>query len=466
MEVSSFLYVGVDPDTGDPSSIKVFEENDFISSSRLPDQVRNVVDYTTEQSGTFGAGSLDSAVSGRWESAYEEVRDTSADLRQASATLNTASGNWQNTYEEVRDTSADLRDVSSAVTDNSGFWQDTYNDIRDPSAYITSAINTRFTYVDANGDASTAYVSGYGPGDTRDPQENIQRNYFPIFSEALSRFIYKKLPLQSAGGTGDPIELAGDGPVLEIDSGNQTMSFVNGDGGNSLIIDTSSGYLSGTTDFDISGIRRLSVATIDSNTTSAVNLTVEDELDVQSDANVFLPRGYRATSQDRFAVNGSGIGSGADNLYVINGAGPFIYYETSTNGSIRNGINELGLGATPGYTISSIADSYLSGTISGFYDNSAYCRTVVSSTGVYEIQAMLNVSSVSEIDVVYYVEIDDTPDMTLADTIVGISAPHYRLAKLQKIKFLTAGQEIKITIYAGAQHIIGSGSNLLIRRIG
>lgn len=418
-EISQLVYFGFNSD-GD-TGLSAMGGSDNILSSILPPNVRSSVEYTI---------------------------DSSSDINNRIDTV-----------------SANLDTFSGSIDPSTSLWNSTYEDIRDPSAYITSTINTRFTYVDGNGDASTAYVSGYGPGDTRDPQENIQRNYIPIFSESLNRFIYKKLPLQSAGGTGDPIELGANGPTIQIDTNNQTMSFVDGGGGQSLLIDTSGGYLSGTTDFDISGIRRLSVATVDSNTLSAVNLTVEDTLTLEEDVLAITPRGYRSTSKDRFAVNGSGIGSGADNLYVINGAGPFIYYETSANGSVRTGANELGLGATPGYTVSSTPDSYLSGTIPAFYDNSAYFRTVVSSTGVYEIQAMLNVSATSEIDVIYQLKIDNVADMTLVDTLVGITSPHYMLSKLQKVKFLNAGQEIRITLTGSATHLLGAGSNLLIRRI-
>ena len=216
----------------------------------------------------------------------------------------------------------------------------------------------------------------------------------------------------------------------------------------------------------MSSLRLIKAGTGDFNTASAGTQVVETELNVPGAALSLLDRGYRATTEDRFAVDGSGIGSDADNVYVVNGAGPFIYYETSTNGSVRNGANELGLGATPGHTVSSTPDSHLSGTIASFYDNSAYYRTVVSSTGVYEIQSMLVLSSVSEIDVVYNIKIDNVAIANLADTVVGISAPHFRTTKIQAVKFLNAGQEIRIGLTAAAQHILGAGSNLLIRRIG
>jgi hypothetical protein len=243
------------------------------------------------------------------------------------------------------------------------------------------------------------------------------------------------------------------GGVLDVDTTNGTIKFKDPtDGQSSVIIETTENYLSSTTNFDMSGF--------------ISNLTVESAMTAQDGVLPMLPRGYIAKTDDRFAVDGSGIGSGANNLYVTNGAGPFIYYETSTNGSVRNGANEFGLGAVPTYTVSSTPDSYLSGTIPAFYEQDTYCRTIVSSTGVYEIQSMLNLSATSEIDVIYNIKIDNVAIANLADTIVGIAAPHFRVVKLQAVKFLTAGQEIRVSLTAGANHLIGSGSNLLIKRIG
>lgn len=423
-------------------------------SSTLDTSVGNLRSSIAANTGLIAINTSQLTVSGPyWNKTYEEVRDTSADLRSASSTLNDSSGNWQNTYDEVRDTSADLRDVSSLVNDNSGAWA------------VTSGIASGFGFIPdgPTKTLSSVEISGFGAGDVSGV--TVFDGAIPVYSSALGRFNYLPDLAKPGGGYGarwDPT--VGAGGTIEI-SQDGTFVFTSPDGQSSVMIDTSGNYLSGTATFDMSGIRRLVAATVDSNTLSAVNLTVEDTLTLEEDVLAITPRGYRATSKDRFAVNGSSIGSGADNLYVTNGAGPFIYYETSTNGSVRTGSNELGLGATPGYTVSSTPDSYLSGTIPAFYDNSAYFRTVVSSTGVYEIQAMLNVSSTSEIDVTYQLKIDNVADMTLVDTLVGITSPHYMLSKLQKVKFLNAGQEIRITLIGSAAHLLGAGSNLLIRRI-
>ena len=276
-------------------------------------------------------------------------------------------------------------------------------------------------------------------------------NYLPYIAEPAGGFV-------AVGENEPPGQI-----IMTADGGFQ---FTNDSGTPQLLIDTQEGFLSGTGSFDLSSLRSVAAGTGDFTTASAETQVVESELKVRGAAFSQLDRGYKATSTDRFAVNGSGIGTGAGDIYVVNGGAPFIYYETSTNGSVRNGANELGLGATPMYTISSTPDSYLSGTIDAFYDNSAYARTVVSSTGVYEIQAMINVSSLGEIDVVYGVQIDGVDIAQTGDTVVGLSAPHYMLSKLQFVKFLNVGQEIKVTLTAAAQHIIGKGSNLLIRRIG
>jgi hypothetical protein len=254
------------------------------------------------------------------------------------------------------------------------------------------------------------------------------------------------------------------GGVLDVDTTNGTIKFKDPtDGQSSVIIETTENYLSSTTNFDVSGLGTIEAGTADLNAADISNLTVESAMTAQDGVLPMLPRGYIAKTDDRFAVDGSGIGSGANNLYVTNGAGPFIYYETSTNGSVRNGANEFGLGAVPTYTVSSTPDSYLSGTIPAFYEQDTYCRTIVSSTGVYEIQSMLNLSATSEIDIIYNIKVDIA---NLADTVVGVAAPHFRIVKLQAVKFLTAGQEIRVSLTAGANHLIGSGSNLLIKRIG
>lgn len=257
------------------------------------------------------------------------------------------------------------------------------------------------------------------------------------------------------------------GGVLDVDSTNGTIKFKDPtDGQSSVIIETTENYLSSTNNFDMSGLRSIEVGTADINTADISDLTVESAMTAQDGVLPILPRGYIAKTDDRFAVDGSGIGSGANNIYVTNGAGPFIYYETSTNGSVRSGANEFGLGAVPTHTVSSTPDSYLSGTIPAFYEQGTYCRTTVSSTGVYEIQSMLNLSATSEIDIIYNIKIDNVAIANLADTIVGVAAPHFRVVKLQAVKFLTAGQEIRVSLTALANHLIGAGSNLLIKRIG
>ena len=79
---------------------------------------------------------------------------------------------------------------------------------------------------------------------------------------------------------------------------------------------------------------------------------------------------------------------------------------------------------------------------------------------------MLNLSATSEIDIIYNIKIDNVAIANLADTVVGVAAPHFRVIKLQAVKFLTAGQEIRVSLTALANHLIGAGSNLLIKRIG
>jgi hypothetical protein len=339
-------------------------------------------------------------------------------------------------------------------------------DLREAVDTPTSSIASGFGFVP---DAPTktldsVAISGFGDGDPSGV--SVFDGAIPVYSEDLGRFNYIKSISQPDGGFG--VRYAGSvsqDATITISPGGK-FEFNDPLGDAQLVIDTQQSFLSGTASFDMSSLRTIKAGTGDFNTASAGTQVVETQLNVPGAALSLLDRGYRATTEDRFAVDGSGIGSDADNVYVVNGAGPFIYYETSTDGSVRNGANELGLGATPGHTVSSTPDSHLSGTIPAFYEQGTYYRTTVSSTGVYEIQSMLVLSSVSEIDVVYTIKIDNVAIANLADTVVGISAPHFRTTKIQAVKFLNAGQEIRISLTAAAQHILGAGSNLLIRRIG
>ena len=399
------------------------------------------------------ADAIDLSTNTYWNKTYEDV--------------NTSSNIWNLTYQGVNSSAHPIWNATAVgvATSANAYWNSNYEDVqanRDAWA-VTSGIASGFGFVPnaPTKTLSSVAISGFGDGDTSGV--TIFDGAIPVYSEELGRFNYLPYIAKPAGGFVAVGENEPPTVIITVDGGFQ---FTNDSGTPQLLIDTQDGFLSGTGTFDISSIRSVKAGTGDFTTASAETQVVESELKVRGAAFSQLDRGYKATSTDRFAVNGSGIGTGAGDIYVVNGGAPFIYYETSTNGTVRNGSNELGLGATPMYTISSTPDSYLSGTIDAFYDNSAYARTVVSSTGVYEIQAMMNISSLGEIDVVFGVQIDGVDIAQTGDTIVGISAPHYMLSKLQFVKFLNVGQEIKVTLTAAAQHIIAKGSNLLIRRIG
>jgi hypothetical protein len=377
-EVSSLLYVGLDPDSGFPSSLVGMNPEDTITSSLLPDQVRNVTTYVTNTSAT----SLNvTSVNGKLGPGVTLNPD---DLDDSSTTHKFVTQQLINKVQDIE---------ASATRDQT-------------DAEIETAYNNQVAQISA--------------GEITAGTETSVRRFSPSDVSAMI----------DTHGVTDHGGLAGLG---DDDHTQYVLADGTRDIGGSLTVST---------------------------------LNISGNLSTANSSTVTVPRGYISTSQDRFAVDGSGIGSGADNLYVTNGAGPFIYYETSTNGSVRNGANEFGLGAVPTYTVSSTPDSYLSGTVPAFYDQDTYCRTIVSSTGVYEIQSMLNLSAASEIDVIYNIKIDNVAIANLADTIVGVASPHFRIVKLQAVKFLTAGQEIRVSLTAGANHLIGSGSNLLIRRIG
>ena len=400
------------------------------------------------------ADAIDLSTNTYWNKTYEDV--------------DTSSTNWNFTYIGVNTSAHPIWNATAlgVATSANPYWNSNYEDVqanRDAWA-VTSGIASGFGFVPnaPTKTLSSVAISGFGDGDTSGV--TIFDGAIPVYSEELGRFNYLPYIAEPAGG----FEAVGENepPVSIGITEFGGFQFTNESGTPQLLIDTQDGFLSGTGSFDMSSIRSVKAGTGDFTTASAETQVVESELKVRGAAFSQLDRGYKATSTDRFAVNGSGIGTGAGDIYIVNAGAPFIYYETSTDGSVRNGSNELGLGATPMYTVSSTPDSYLSGTIDAFYDNSAYARTVVSSTGVYEIQAMMNVSSLGEIDVVYGVQIDGVDIAQTGDTVVGISAPHYMLSKLQFVKFLNVGQEIRVTLTAAAQHIIAKGSNLLIRRIG
>jgi hypothetical protein len=345
-EVSSLLYVGLDPDSGFPSSLVGMDPEDTITSSLLPDQVRNVTTYVTNTSAT----SLNvTSVNGKLGPGVTLNPD---DLDDSSTTHKFVTQQLINKVQDIE---------ASATRDQT-------------DAEIETAYNNQVAQISA--------------GEITAGTETSVRRFSPSDVSAMI----------DTHGVTDHGGLAGLG---DDDHTQYVLADGTRDIGGSLTVST---------------------------------LNISGNLSTANSSTVTIPRGYISTSQDRFAVDGSGIGSGADNLYVTNGAGPFIYYETSTNGSVRNGANEFGLGAVPTYTVSS--------------------------------QSMLNLSAASEIDVIYNIKIDNVAIANLADTIVGVASPHFRIVKLQAVKFLTAGQEIRVSLTAGANHLIGSGSNLLIRRIG
>lgn len=518
-EVSSLLYVGLDPDSGFPSSLVGMDPEDTITSSLLPDQVRNVTTYVTNTSATslnvtsvngkLGPGVTlnpddldDSSTTHKFvtQQLINKVQavEASATRDQTDAEIETAYNNQVaqiSAGEITAGTETSVRrfspsDVSAMIGAHGGGAGATDHGALtglsddDHTQYVLSDGTRSMATLDVTGEAQ-AYTLGVGTSGA-----TLQGALHVRHDSTSTDTLY--LETNDDGSQAAPIlsfkresTSPADGDYI-----GQIKFRGESDTGTDRVYAKITGKTSDVTNSTEDGLIEIMVRTNGSNNITSrftgtalklingQSLEVAGDIDVTgtinangditaaNDSTITIPRGYTSTSQDRFAVDGSGIGSGADNLYVTNGAGPFIYYETSTNGSVRNGANEFGLGAVPTYTVSSTPDSYLSGTVPAFYDQDTYCRTIVSSTGVYEIQSMLNLSAASEIDVIYNIKIDNVAIANLADTLVGVATPHFRIVKLQAVKFLTAGQEIRVSLTGLANHLIGSGSNLLIRRIG
>ena len=154
-------------DDGDPSGIGEFKAGDTIVSSLLPSGVRDVVAAVETTSGLWNEGgeaSVPDAVSALWQQTYDVSKDNSGfwisvfdSVSATSGTWNTGgeatitdavSGLWQQTYVVTRDTSADLREASSTLESFSGSVETSVGDIGGPSAAGFAGWNSTKTTVD------------------------------------------------------------------------------------------------------------------------------------------------------------------------------------------------------------------------------------------------------------------------------------------------------------------------------
>ena len=154
-------------DDGDPSGIGEFKAGDTIVSSLLPSGVRDVVAAVETTSGLWNEGgeaTVPDAVSGLWQQTYDVSKDNSGfwisvfdSVSATSGTWNTGgeatitdavSGLWQQTYVVTRDTSADLREASSTLESFSGSVETSVGDIGGPSAAGFAGWNSTKTTVD------------------------------------------------------------------------------------------------------------------------------------------------------------------------------------------------------------------------------------------------------------------------------------------------------------------------------
>lgn len=376
MEVSGFVYVGLDPDTGFPSSLVAMDSDDTIVSSILPPQVRAVTNYVTNTSAT----SLNvTSVNGIWGPAPVLNPDHLDDSSTTNKFVNQALKNK-------------VQDIEASAT-------------RDQTdAEIEIAYNNQVAQISA--------------GEITAGTETSIRRFSPSDVSAMI----------DTHGVTDHGGLAGLG---DDDHTQYVLADGTRDIGGSLTVST---------------------------------LNISGNLSTANSSTVTIPRGYISTSQDRFAVNGSGIGSGADNLYVINGAGPFIFLQTSADGSIRTTSNELGLGAGTFNTIYSTPDAYLSGTIPSFYQQGTYGRITVSGTGVYEITSNLALATAGLTTLDCKIEVASVDIINVKQTFPSAT---YEVVQLQTVVFANAGDEIRVYMGGtGVQYQILTGSNLLIRRIG
>jgi len=154
-------------DDGDPSGIGEFKAGDTIVSSLLPSGVRDVVAAVETTSGLWNEGgeaSVPDAVSALWQQTYDVSKDNSGfwisvfdSVSATSGTWNTGgeatitdavSGLWQQTYVVTRDTSADLREASSTLESFSGSVETSVGDIGGPSAAGFAGWDSTKTTVD------------------------------------------------------------------------------------------------------------------------------------------------------------------------------------------------------------------------------------------------------------------------------------------------------------------------------
>jgi len=152
---------------GAPSGIGEFKAGDTIVSSLLPSGVRDVVAVVETGSGLWNEGgeaSVPDAVSGLWQQTYDVSKDNSGfwtsvfiDVRDTSTSWtgggdanvdNAVSGLWQETYVVTRDTSADLREASSTLESFSGSVETSVGDIGGPSAAGFAGWDSTKTTVD------------------------------------------------------------------------------------------------------------------------------------------------------------------------------------------------------------------------------------------------------------------------------------------------------------------------------
>lgn len=167
MADSNPLKIEFDGD-GAPSGLGEFRVGDTIVNSILPSGVQQVVRVVEDSSGLWNEGgeaTIPDAVSGLWQQTYVNVRDTSADLIEASSTLNSFSGSVE-TSTATLDSRVDI--IEPLVPSALGFagWDSTkstvdsgapnWNVIYGDRANIQSISGTVAT-------SATAFLTGANP---------------------------------------------------------------------------------------------------------------------------------------------------------------------------------------------------------------------------------------------------------------------------------------------------------------
>ena len=239
--VSSFVLTDLDPDTGDPSGLRVGSTGDVIVSSFLSTDVRRAITTVEDSSSTWDAGG-DAAVpadlSGKWEGTYNWAKGGSGTLGDTSAWVNGTSGNVATVSGNLATVIDSLSPVSATIATNTASIEDNTQNIATVGA-VSANIATNTTNIATNtasGGDLNDWVADLGSASagwdgTEATVGGASAMWASSIASSVAMYVGSAVVV-SGFGNGDAVPVAGSRPAqgarLVVDTQAQRLRWLKG----------------------------------------------------------------------------------------------------------------------------------------------------------------------------------------------------------------------------------------------